>query len=152
MAEYIATIGTAVNSIIALEAPGWTGAAQVNTLLTQAEADAANWKAGTPSQDFVTVLGELASAIDTIPTNPKTDALIAIAVAAIDGITAIVTAESTAPTVSDQVATFDGWLDAGSTPPPAKTRKHVWNGKQPKSQKQFKKLWNQNAPANAKLK
>jgi hypothetical protein len=152
VAAYIGVIGQAVDSIIQLEDPGWAGAAEINTLLAKAQADAQNWKAGTPSQDFVAVLNDLGAAIDSIPLNPKIDSLVGIAVAAVDSIVAIVSAENNAPTTYEQRKIVMAFVESMEPSAPAKARQHHWNGKQPKSAKDFKKLWNAQAPAAAKLK
>jgi hypothetical protein len=113
--------------------------------------DAAAWKPGTTSTDFVQALGDLGNALDQIPLNPKIDALIALAISATDGIVSIVQAESKAATVQEQKAVFYGWLETGTVPATAKQRKHPL-GLTPKNAKQFKKLWNNAAPAGAKIK
>lgn len=150
-AAFITAIGQAVDSIIALEVPGWSGAPLLNGLFAQASSDAAQWQPGTSGAAFTAVLNDLAGALDEIPLNPKIDDLVGIALSAIDGITAIVQSESAAVTQPAQVAAFDAWLTAGPAAAPT-ARKHTWKGPQPKSLSDFQKAWNQNAPANAKVK
>ena len=138
VAAYINAVGTSVNAIVALELPGWTGAAPLKALFAQAATDASGWKAGTKSQEFTTTLNDLAAALDNVPLNPKTDAYVALGVAAIDSILAITTAEDNAHTVGQQTAVFVGWMDSAPAAPTVQ-RKHVWNGPQPKTLKQYNK-------------
>jgi hypothetical protein len=151
VAEYISTIGVGVDSIIAVEAPTWTGATTLNALFTTAETAAANWKAGTSSAEIQQTLGALAAGLDDLPLGTKADDLIAAAVNAIDNLTTLVQSESSALTPQTQSAAFMAWLDAGP-PTPATTpgRKHTWKGKPIKSLKDFKKQWNKSAPIKLK--
>jgi hypothetical protein len=138
VAAYINAVGTSVNAIIAAELPNWAGAAPLKALFTQAAADAGNWTAGTKSQEFTTVLNDLATALDNVPINPKIDEYVSLGVAAIDGILALTTAEGKVHTLSQQTDVFVAWVDSDSAAsPPATQRKHVWKGSQPKTLKQF---------------
>ena len=135
VAAYINAIGVSVNAIIAAELPNWPGGPALQALFATAATDAANWKAGTKSQEFEIVLNDLAAAVDSVPLSPAIDEYIGLAVAGIDSILAITTAEDKAHTIGEQAAVFYGWLstDTASTP----QRKHVWKGPQPKTLKQY---------------
>jgi hypothetical protein len=151
VSAYISAIGTAVNSVIALEAPTWSGAAALKTQFQQVATDAASWQPGTASTDLLQVLNDLGNSADSVPSiSPKVDALIGIAVSGVDSVIALVQSESAATSPQLQNAVFEAWLDDGPTINSG--RKHAYTGAQFKSKRDFTEAWNKLAPKQAKIK
>lgn len=82
--SYITIIIGAVQSILAY-VPGPL-ATQITAALGALEAAVKNWTGGTITQTVVEALNALQAVLDTIPLGATVDALIAIAIAAIDAI------------------------------------------------------------------
>ena len=140
---------TLAQSFVALEA-GLTAAdpmfeAQTAKYFSAAITAAENWKPGTFSVELEEGLADLAANLDLLPTNSKTDQIVAAAINFVDNEISILQAAKSSPICRCRrrprwkLATTPGSDTNESAPPASATRKHSWNGKQIKTPKQLKR-------------